>query len=140
MNKRITFPERQAGLTLIETLIAILIFSFGVLGLVGYQVTATKLTSDAKNRSDAALLADELIGKMLVSDHSLVKTKFSSSPAGSEYTSWKGAVSGMLPGAASNPPTVTIDAQSGQVTIVLFWQAPYETTVHQYSVSTQLNL
>jgi type IV pilus assembly protein PilV len=43
---------------LLEALIAILIFSFGILGLVGLQANAINLSTDAKYRADAALLAN----------------------------------------------------------------------------------
>jgi type IV pilus assembly protein PilV len=53
---------------LIEALIALLIFSVGILGIVGLQASAVNTSADAKYRSEAALLANELIGRMWVSD------------------------------------------------------------------------
>jgi type IV pilus assembly protein PilV len=52
---------------LLEALIAILIFSLGILSLVALQATSIQLTSDAKYRTDATLLANRLIGQMWVS-------------------------------------------------------------------------
>ena len=46
----------QSGVMLLEALIAILIFSLGILSLVALQATAVQLTSDAKYRTDATLL------------------------------------------------------------------------------------
>jgi len=67
--KRInTSARRQSGVMLIEALIAILIFSIGILGIVGLQSSAVKASTDAKYRSEAALLANELIGRMWASD------------------------------------------------------------------------
>jgi len=54
---------------LLEALIAILIFSLGILAIVALQAVSIKLTEDAKYRSDAALLAEELLGQMWASDH-----------------------------------------------------------------------
>ena len=59
-----SFPARQDGSTLLESLIAILVFSFGVLGMVGLQAASIKSISEAKYRTDAAFLANELIGQM----------------------------------------------------------------------------
>ncbi len=55
---------QQSGVMLLEALIAILIFSFGVLGIIGLQTTAQSVTRDGSYRADAALLANELVGRM----------------------------------------------------------------------------
>ena len=54
----------QHGVVLLEALIAILIFSLGVLGIVGLQATMIKNTSEAKYRSEASYLAQQRIGEM----------------------------------------------------------------------------
>ena len=46
--------KKQRGVMLIEGLIAILIFSLGVLAMVGMQAQAINHTSQAKYRADAA--------------------------------------------------------------------------------------
>lgn len=53
---------------LLEALIAILIFSMGILAIVALQAVSIKLAGDAKYRSDAALLAEEMLAQMWVSD------------------------------------------------------------------------
>lgn len=53
---------------MLEALIAILIFSLGILAIVALQAISMKLAGDAKYRSDASLLAEELLAKMWVSD------------------------------------------------------------------------
>ena len=55
--------KHQSGVMLLEALIAILIFSLGVLGVVGMQASAIAASRDAKYRTDAALLANEIIGQ-----------------------------------------------------------------------------
>ena len=50
--------NRQSGVMLLEAMIAILIFSLGVLGVVGMQAMAVAASRDAKYRADAALLAE----------------------------------------------------------------------------------
>ena len=54
----------QSGVMLLEALIAILIFSLGILGIVGLQASAIAASRDAKYRTDAGLLANELLGEM----------------------------------------------------------------------------
>ena len=63
--------REQAGVMLLEALIAILVFSLGILSLVALQATSIKLVGDAKYRTDATLLANRLIGQMWVSGGSL---------------------------------------------------------------------
>ena len=55
---------KQQGSVLLEGLIAILIFSMGILALVGLQAAAIKNSSDAKYRADASYLANQIIGQM----------------------------------------------------------------------------
>lgn len=51
----------QGGFALIEALIAMLIFSIGILGLVGLQAVTTQATSVAKARIDASFIASQRI-------------------------------------------------------------------------------
>lgn len=53
---------------ILEALIAILIFSFGILAIVALQAVSVKLAGDAKYRADASLLAEELLAQMWTSD------------------------------------------------------------------------
>lgn len=63
-NGRASFAKGEQGVVLLESLIAILIFSLGVLGIVGLQGTMIKNTSDAKYRSEASYIAQQKIGEM----------------------------------------------------------------------------
>ncbi len=54
----------QRGIALIEALIAILLFSMGVLALVGLQSAMIKNSSDADFRAEASYLAQQWIGRM----------------------------------------------------------------------------
>lgn len=54
----------QRGIALLEALIAILIFSFGILGIVGLQGAMLKGTTQAKNRADASFIAQRRIAMM----------------------------------------------------------------------------
>lgn len=54
----------QQGVVLLEALVAILLFSMGVLALVGLQTAMIKNTSDSKYRSEASFIAQQRIGMM----------------------------------------------------------------------------
>jgi Tfp pilus assembly protein PilV len=74
---------------LLEALLAILIFSLGILTVIGIQATSIKMSADAGLRTKAALLANRLVGQMWASDSSIddMKTAFES-PDGDSYKAW----------------------------------------------------
>jgi type IV pilus assembly protein PilV len=49
----------QSGLAILEVLIAVLLFSLGILGLLGLQARAVSFSIDAEDRNRAALLAND---------------------------------------------------------------------------------
>jgi type IV pilus assembly protein PilV len=58
-------PARSSGgFSLLEVLIAIVVMSFGLLGLVGLQMTAMKNNHSAYHRAQATLLAYDIIDRM----------------------------------------------------------------------------
>ena len=138
--------DRPRGFMMLEVLVALLVFALGVLGLVGLQATAVKQAGQAKYRSDAALLANELIGTMWVGNRNLanLQTTFSSATEGEGYKLWLEKVSSTLPGVDTYPPTVTfaqinplpvlagtpaggpVLTPSLRITITVKWAAPGE--------------
>ena len=61
------FPEiayRQRGITLIESLIAIVVLSIGLLGIAGLHVQSMSTGYSAFNRNKAVLLADDLLERI----------------------------------------------------------------------------
>lgn len=54
----------QQGVVLLEALIAILLFSMGVLAVVGLQAAMIKNTADSRYRSEASYIAQQWIGRM----------------------------------------------------------------------------
>lgn len=148
-------PGSQAGVMLLEALIAILVFSLGILSLVALQATTVQLTSDAKYRTDATLLANRLIGQMWTSSGNLTALKTAFQTGGAAYNTWLADVSGTegLPGVVaastgvvSTLPTVTVDdtagATAGQVVITLRWRTPempLNAAGHQHVVVSQVS-
>lgn len=60
-------PRGQRGMTLIEVLIAVVLFSFGLIGLVALQARAVQHQMNAEDSNRAALLANEIVATMWVS-------------------------------------------------------------------------
>ncbi len=132
---------------LLEALISIVIFSIGVLALIGTSTVATTKLGDAKYRVDAALLANELIGEMWVSDRTQANLQANfSSPGGPAYLSWANTrVATTLPGVSGALlPTVAVSAvtatstPSSYVTITIQWQAPGDKNAHRYVAVAQI--
>ena len=130
---------RQKGMVLLEGLIAILIFSLGILGMIGMQAVYIQHMSEARYRSEASLLTDTLIGGMRVSDRAPASLQASFNTGGAGYLTWKDKVAAALPGVAVHPPTVVVDGD-GMATITVFWLAPSETetTPHQHVAIAQI--
>ena len=120
--------RRDSGFLLLEVLVAVLIFAVGVVGMIGVQAVSARNATSAKYRSDAALLVNQLIGKMWVSDRTPATLQSNFNTGGTAYTAWLASVSAALPGVVANSataPTVAVDS-SGVVSVAVYWVAPGE--------------
>lgn len=61
-----TIVQSQRGSVLLEAMIAVLIFSFGILAIAGLQGAMMKNTADATFRSEAAYIVQQRMGEILV--------------------------------------------------------------------------
>jgi type IV pilus assembly protein PilV len=124
---------RQRGVMLIETMIAILIFSLGVLSVVKLQAASVQQSTDAEYRSMAALLANDLVGRMWSSDRTPTKLEDNFKKDGPGYKQWVDSFKAAgLPNAnevnLNTVPSVAFNATTNgtEVTIVVKWVAPGE--------------
>lgn len=113
------------GWAVLDGLIAIVIFSIGILGMVALQAVAVKLTTDAKYRTDAAMLADRVIAQMWGANPAALSTNFAGAngSGGSAYLQWAKAVADGLPGVSTNQPSIAIN-NNNLVTVTVNWLAP----------------
>jgi type IV pilus assembly protein PilV len=132
-------PKSQAGVMLIEALIGILIFSIGILALIGMQATAIKNTTDARYRSEAAYLASQVIGRMWVDRTNLALYGASGY---APRDAWVNTVASTLPGVdvGNNVlvPTIVVGA-SNQVTVTIQWQQPGEAQSRKLEMINWIN-
>jgi type IV pilus assembly protein PilV len=144
----LAFYRKQSGSMLLEALIAILIFSLGVLGLVGVQANAIRLSTDAKYRTEAVFLANELIGRLAVVDPATAAT-FVHRPnvgtvcapqggnsANAVVLDWLGAVNKTLPNAGMDKQQIIV-GMDNVVTVNVCWQIN-NGAEHVHSVTTQM--
>jgi len=148
MTRSMASPQR--GIVLIDAMIAIVIFSIGILGMVALQGSAIEMTGASYNRINAAMLADHVIAQMWASNPSTLSDQFKGSggKGGAAYLSWLNDIDctaeqhvfNCLPGVTANPPSIGIAPQSiassgttqYQVTVTVYWQAPSDSSAHKY--------
>lgn len=115
------------GFVLLETIVAILLFTVGILGILGLQFSMVRAQTEASYRSEAAQLTQELIGLMWVGGLNINRfsTSESSPCSDSVCLGWLEKVKESLPESNAeviiNPPGIT----SGiNFQIILNWKMP----------------
>jgi type IV pilus assembly protein PilV len=144
------------GFILLDALVAVLIFSVGIVGMVTLQGSAVQLTSSANYRLNAALAADQVISQMWASGLTTLQTNFNGSKksGGAGYLAWMNnidctsstAMTGCLPGVPDNPPIIQVVPETitnsqnteYQVTVTVSWQAPGDSNAHSYVTVTDI--
>ncbi len=133
--KQTTRKPAQSGVMLLEVLVSILIFSFGILGMVGMHARAAQFSTNAEDRNRASLLANEIASAMWVAG--------STTLTAATIESWQTRVSTAaaevladnslatpvgLPGGSGS---VTVDG-AGVATILITWRATFDTADNRF--------
>jgi type IV pilus assembly protein PilV len=107
----------QRGISLIEVLVVLVLFSFGLIGMVGLQARAVQTSVGAEDSARAALLANDLAARMWGARSVTLDSAV--------IDDWNDRVAdptqGGLPNAAG-----TVDVASGVATITVTWKPPHE--------------
>ena len=115
--------RKQRGVALIESLVAMLIFSFGVLGLMGLEARVLTFSVDADDRNRASLFASEIVSTMW--------TQATVLPASLPIATWNtnvadptrtGLPNGLL--TITPIPPVAPATVSNSADIVITWKSP----------------
>lgn len=132
--------KTQSGVALLEALVGILIFSIGILALMGLQAQSIRNTVEAKYRNEAAYLANQIIGQMWV-DRANLAAYDTGAGANPNMVAWRNQVATTLPrvvAAGANSPTIAV--AGNQVTVTIFWQLPgSDSPLRQFAVVAQVN-
>lgn len=123
--------NHQRGSSLLEALIALLILSFAILGLIGLQSNLLRIASQAQYRLQASLLAQNVAGMMSVDAanvgcYALVARSAMPCPAGAAQSTaqagaWREEVLASLPNATE--PSIAV-AANRTATVTLSWKSP----------------
>lgn len=116
----------QGGFTLLESLIAIIVFAIAVLGMIGAQASGAQVTSDARYRTEAAAAADELLARMQIAPPATVVADFTT--GGARFQEWlEDRVQAEGIGLPAGDATVDFASVGGDpltVRIVVSWVPP----------------
>jgi type IV pilus assembly protein PilV len=147
MTPKLPIRRAQQGAFLLEALIGILIFSLGILGIVGLQAQAIRITNDSEYRAEAVYLANSLISQMWADKRADLKTLYES-PAGAKYGTFRTDVHNRLANGITGSvpePVVKVDSAdlpaavtktSSVVQVQISWQLPGDTgPPHNYTTT-----
>lgn len=121
----------QKGVILLETLIAILIFSIGVLAVMGLQSISIRDGMHAKYRTDASYLANQVVAQMMIDKTGV--GNYADGGGGASRTAWDAEVADRLPNG-----TGSVVMAGSQVTVTVRWQLPNESDTHSYFAIAQV--
>lgn len=119
----------QNGVSLIEVLVAILIFSVGILGLIGLQTKAIQLSGDTEGSNLAALLVNEAAAQMYTMQNVNLP-----SVAPAIYAAWLTKIqTPALSGLPNGNGSVVFNAANNTSTITVSWQNSSDNQARTYS-------
>lgn len=153
--------RKQQGVMLLEALIGILIFSVGILAMVGMQAAAFSASADAKYRAEAASFANQIISDIWMgvdrsSDANLAISlnNFQLNAGGSDcaftggmadgtnavLAGWVSSVTNSTTGLLGATATMqqvlvsTASADLNRVTVTICWQTPQDARSRKHQV------
>lgn len=115
-------PATQSGVALLEALIAVLIFSLGILAIVGLQANAMRISTDAKMRIDASNIANQRVGELWADAANLTGHAVVDQP-----------VNGLPDG------KLTIAVAADVVTVTVTWKVPGDSNTQKFLSTTRIN-
>lgn len=128
--------RRTGGFMLIEVLVSVLIFTVGVLALVGLQAALTQAEGASRTRAEAAFLANELIGTMWSDPANLSSYDGAACASYARCADWEDKVARTLP---SGEAAIEVE-DDFIVSVTLTWTPPDDTGEHSYSTTTSVRV
>ncbi len=146
--------HQQAGVTLVETLVAIVVVSIGMLGIAGMYGEGLRSSRVSVTRQAAVSLAADLADRMranptageayegAAADNACVNGPDNCTPAelaADDLNWWFGNVGALLPDGAGDVDVVEVAGVSVRTyTITLTWAETGSDALSQYSLGVQL--
>jgi type IV pilus assembly protein PilV len=124
--------SRQAGFTLLEALVTLVILAVGLMGLAFLQAQGMQLNTSAYSRTQASILASDMIDRIRlnsVNSAAYDTGSFSPNPSSCTVTGapdadndrhcWYGRLEQALPGGDGD---INVDGATGFVTVTIRWE------------------
>lgn len=114
--------NRQGGFALLEVLVSVLLFTVGVIALIGLQASMKANASESRLRAEASYLANQMVGQIWVDAANLASYAIVSGTCSTAYnpcTKWAAQVAAQMPSGSSD-----ISVSGAVVTITVRWQLP----------------
>jgi type IV pilus assembly protein PilV len=144
--------HKQGGLGLIEILVTVLVLGIGILGVASTQVVSLKMNAQSQSRSQAVLLADDMLDRIRANpsnvgsyalangaaqgaDNGQCDTSFSpnnGSVAADDIAAWDNSLACLLPAAER-----TIAVNGNTITITIDWDQD-DQSMNPVVVTTQI--
>ena len=144
----------QRGVSMIELLVSLLIFTFGMLGLAGLQTRSLGLNQSSMVRSQATALIDDVLDRMRADRISALKGKWntalgdsSTSITGTSFIyqtdlrDWKASVERLMPSNSGRSAIelVSSSTEGATVKITIEWDdSRGADTPQQFVITTRL--
>ena len=124
----------QRGMALLECLMALLIFSVGLLGLLGLEARVMNISTDSENRNRAAMLAGEVASQMWL-NNTVLPTAPAIVAAGANAGN---QTLGGLPGGAVTVVPVAGTTNAADITVT--WQEVSDAPLSPSTLTTRVIL
>lgn len=113
--RRARVRAASRGMSIIEVLIVVLLFSIGLIGVMGMQARAMQFSVSAEDSGRAALLANELASQMWAANTVNLPS--------AAITAWRDRVADTtVSGLPNSAATVTVSGNVARITVS--WRAP----------------
>jgi type IV pilus assembly protein PilV len=126
---------KQIGMTLVEVLVTLVLISFGLLGVAALQLTSLKNTQESYVRSQAAMLAADILDRMRSNQTGFSNGDYDMAPdasgfdeagaggtvAADDIATWQDAIDRLLPG-SDDDAAGRIVRDERIVTITIRWR------------------
>jgi type IV pilus assembly protein PilV len=118
----------QRGVALIEALMSILIFSLGVLGLMGLEARAINFSVDAEDRNRASLFANDVASYLWLTGNV--------TPSAAQITTWQTNVANASATGLPNGTFNLVNDTPKSAVITITWKPPSRTAADSASTLT----
>lgn len=119
---------KEQAFTLLEVLIAMLIFSIGTLGVLALVTTSITLNGQSRYFGEASVLGQWKLDELLTAPAPATSTLYTGCPGGGPRSSWCKATGPAPVGSTTGPATVTLSDVEGTNTSNTRYQLAWGTT------------